>query len=47
MEQLYDYCVDITKYIKASKRYIGMGECMSGGLITNIIKTLVLKKGYN
>lgn len=46
MEVLYDYCVDINKYIKKCRRYIGLGQYMNGGLILNIIKTLLLKKGF-
>lgn len=45
MELLYDYSVAISKHIKKCRRYIGLGQYMNGGLILNIIKTLLLKKG--
>lgn len=46
MKQLNNYCVDIDKYIVKSRRYIGFGAYMSGGLILNIVKTFVLKQGF-
>ena len=44
MNKLHDYCEEIIVDIKKCRRYVGLGAYMSGGIITNIIKTQTLNQ---